>query len=121
MRRPRTSPIVLVAALAALLTPAGCGRSEPAPTYPAGAVRLRQNVPTPVGDRRLFAVNITDDRGIVGVEPPGGTAVNVPVTEGKRFTAGGLTFDVLDVVPPAGGGAAPGAGTGAIVILVVAG
>jgi hypothetical protein len=120
MRRSTTAGLVtLLSALFALTGLTACGEREKPPTYPDGAIRLRQNVPTPIGERRVFAVNVQGDRAIVIVEPAQGTATKVPVTEGKRFTAAGLTFDVLDVIPPTDDKAEPGAGSGTVMILVV--
>ena len=46
----------------ALGGPAGCGGDdEPAKDCPDGAVRLRQNVPTPMEDYTLTAINLDGD------------------------------------------------------------
>ncbi len=111
----------IVAALlvvAGALVLAGCPRGESTPAYPDDAIRLRQNVPTEVGDHRLVAINLSGDNGIVVVEPPEGTATNVKVTKGQTYDAAGLHFTVVDVVQGEGGGDAPGAGPGTIVVTV---
>jgi hypothetical protein len=114
-----TMPAGLIAVLLALAGLVGCGKSEQAPSYPDGAIRLRENIPTPVGAYRVIAAGIDGDRASVVIEPREGTPTEIPVTEGKRFSAAGLTLDVLDVVPPTNDDAAPGSSDGAIVILVV--
>ncbi len=97
---------------------AGCGGDdEPAKDYPDGAVRLRQNVPTPMDDYTLTAINLDGDKGIVVVAPSSGGHTNVPVTEGGTGEADGLSFEVLDVVEAEDAGDEPGATGGLIVIL----
>lgn len=80
-------------------------------------MRLRQNVPTPMEDYTLTAVNLDGDKGIVVVEPPSGGHTNVPVTEGGTGEADGLRFEVVDVVEAKDAGDEPGARGGLIVIL----
>ena len=116
MRRTLTgTTAALVLALGSLT---GCGGDdEPAKDYPDGAVRLRQNVPTPMDDYTLTAINLDGDKAIVVVEPPAGGHTNVPVTEGGTGEADGLSFEVIDVVEAEDAGDEPGATGGLIVIL----
>jgi hypothetical protein len=118
MRRTLTG--TTTALLLALGGLAGCGGddAEPAKDYPDDAVRLRQNVPTPVDDYTLTAINLDGDQGIVVVEPPtGGGHTNVPVTEGGTGEAEGLSFEVVDVVEAEDVPDEPGATDGLIVIV----
>jgi hypothetical protein len=109
----------LVAALLALAGAAACGRQNERPTYPDGAIRLRQNVPTPVGERRVVAFNIDGDTAVVSVTSANAPATTVSVTEGKRFDAAGLAFDVIDIVPATNDDPTPGSADGIVVIVVV--
>lgn len=96
---------------------AGCGDDEPVSAdYPAGAVKLQQNVPRDVGDHRLVAVNVSQGRAIVVVEARAGGHENVRVKPGQTVTSDGFTFDVVAIEPGDDSGA-PGAGSGAIVVL----
>ncbi|MGN6578025.1 MAG: hypothetical protein ACTHKG_20320 [Nocardioides sp.] len=117
MRRIRAvTAVVLLLATGGL---SGCGGDdEPTPDYPADAVRLRQNVPTPLDGRTLTAINIDGDEGTVVVVPAGGGEhTNVPVAEGDTAEADGLRFDVVDVVEADSSGDEPGAPGGLIVIV----
>lgn len=117
MRRIRA--VTAVALLLALGGVSACGGDdEPAPDYPKDAVRLRQNVPTPLDGRTLTAINIDGDKGIVVVVPEGGGGhTNVPVTEGDNAQADGLSFEVVDVVAADSSGDEPGA-TGGLIVIV---
>ncbi len=107
----------LVLVLGALLL-AGCGGDDAGHAdYPAGSVRLRQNVPTPYQDYTLTAINLDGSKGIVVVSPPSGGHTNVPVEKGRRVTAEGLRFEVVDVVEADEGAEEPGARGGLVVIL----
>lgn len=108
----------LVAVLVCLLGVTACQGSPKQRTYPDDAIRLRQNVPTPVGDHRLVAVNVQDGRGAVVVQPPQGTATTVAVVPGESYDVAGFAFTVLDVYQDGEASDAPGAGPGRVVITV---
>ncbi|QNN51444.1 hypothetical protein [Nocardioides mesophilus] len=124
-RRGIGTSLALVLAAGSLSVLAGCSSADDgnggtgggAEDYPSGAVRLRQNVPTPWQDYTFTAINLEGHRGIVVVAPPGGGHTNVPVTSGDTAAADGLSFEVLDVVEGGDGGDQPGAMDGLIVIL----
>lgn len=122
-RRGIGTSLALVLAAGSLSVLAACSSADDgnggdgAEDYPSGAVRLRQNVPTPWQDYTFTAINLEGHRGIVVVAPPGGGHTNVPVTSGDTAAADGLSFEVLDVVEGGDGGDQPGAMDGLIVIL----
>ena len=112
---------LLVGALVLMLAAgflAGCGSDEAGHAdYPAGSVRLRQNVPTPYQNYTLTAINLDGSKGIVVVSPPSGGHTNVPVEKGRSVTAEGLRFEVVDVVEADEGAQEPGARGGLVVLL----
>ncbi|NLT55780.1 MAG: hypothetical protein GXX79_14725 [Actinomycetales bacterium] len=100
--RPALTGAALLA-LASTVSLAGCGDSggqDPQRTYPSGAVRLRQNIPTPVGDQRLVASGILDSgkATVTLLEGPGAPA-GVRVSEGETAEIGGVSYQILDVDP----------------------
>lgn len=84
-----------VALVAAVLVLGGCGGVSP--EQPEGAVQLRQNQPTPVGDLHLVAGNIWDDSIVLSVDDGDGAAENAGLTVGERATIKGRSFELLSV------------------------
>ncbi|MGN8246994.1 hypothetical protein ACTHAM_000662 [Cellulomonas soli] len=86
----------------------GCGgEPEPAPSSPPGAVMLRENVPTPVGDLTVIASNIWDDSIALSVRSGSGPAESADLTVGETATVMGQEFELVSVHED-DGDAAPG-------------
>lgn len=71
-----------------------CENSDPAPAYPDGAIRLRQNLPTPVGTRKVVAFNLDGTEAALSVAQTGGTAVTlrIPRDSDSQRTASPSTW-----------------------------
>jgi hypothetical protein len=105
-------------ALAALLVGttlvlAGCGPSDDegdAVTHPEGSRALVLNQPTPIGDYRVVASNVTEDAAGIDVVSDG-AAEGDRVSLGDEATIGGFTFTLVDIVLDEKDSAPGGSGT----------
>ncbi|MBF0686503.1 MAG: hypothetical protein IR158_01885 [Cellulomonas sp.] len=89
------SPLVRVLAVTAALALSGCGDGPV--ERPEGAVQLRENQPTPVGDVRLVASNIWDGSIALSVDDGDGAAESASLAVGERATIDGRSFELLSV------------------------
>lgn len=89
------SPFFWAVVVTAVLALGGCG--DDTAEQPDGAVQLRENQPTPVGDVRLVAGNIWDDSIVLSVDDGDGPAANADLTVGERATIKGRSFELLSV------------------------
>ncbi|UZN02265.1 hypothetical protein [Cellulomonas sp. S1-8] len=64
---------------------------------PEGAVQLRENLPTPVGELNLVAGNIWDESIVLSVDDGDGAAQNAGLSVGERATIKGRTFELLSI------------------------
>ncbi|MCC2335986.1 hypothetical protein [Cellulomonas wangsupingiae] len=110
------SRFLWVLAVTAALALSGCG-DDPA-EQPDGAVQLRQNQPTTVGDVRLVAGNIWDDSIVLSVDDGDGAAENADLAVGERATIKGRSFELLSVHEDTAESAPGGSGSYAWVLPV---
>jgi len=102
------------ALLVAVLALAACGDDA----LPDGAVQLRENQPTPVGDLSLVAGNIWDESIVLSVSDGVGPAEVADLAVGERATVKGRTFELLRVHEDTSESAPGGSGSYAWVLPV---
>ncbi len=94
---------------------------EPEPELPEGAITVQQNVPTPVEGGELVAYNISADSAWLSVVPTGESARKQEVRVGDTVEVGEAEFTVHAIDAGSDDQAAPGAGSGQVVVVPVTG
>lgn len=110
------------AAVLAVLTALGlgaCGSDSTTPeeAVPEHAITVQQNVPTPVEGGELVAYNLSEDSAWVSIVSSGQEARKQQVQVGDLVTVGEVDYTVHSITPGTGDSAAPGAGSGRLVVV----
>lgn len=106
----------LVVATVAALALTACGSDDEPTPRPEGAITVQQNVPTPVDGGTVIAYNLTADSAWMSLSTPGTEATKQQVHVGDTVTVGSVDYTVHAITEPGDDSAAPGAGSGTVVL-----
>ena len=96
-RWTRLVAAAMTAAVVGITMTACGGDPDPAQSSPAGGIKLRENIPTPVDDVTVIASNIWDDTIALSVSEPGERAETADLSVGDTATVNGREFTLVSI------------------------